>query len=122
MHVFGGSSTIPTATVRIKADDKLIEDSATGDGPVDALFNSIDRALDKKPTVESYRVRSVTSGRKAMGEVSVRIRKNNRSYTGVGVSTDIIEASAKAYIQAINKKERYERNKNRKTEEIKGEI
>ena len=110
MHVFGGSSTIPTATVRIKEDDKTLEDSSTGDGPVDALFNAIDRVLNKKPTVESYRVRSVTAGREALGEVSVRIRKNDRSYTGVGVSTDIIEASAKAYIQAINKKERFERN------------
>jgi 2-isopropylmalate synthase len=117
MHVFGGSSTIPTATVRISEGDNLIEDSATGDGPVDALFNAIDRALNKKPVVESYRVRSITSGRKAMGEVSVRIRKNGRSYTGVGVSTDIIEASAKAYIQALNKKERYLRsNTNEDTE------
>ena len=113
MHVFGGSSTIPTATVRITTDGNTIEDSSPGDGPVDALFNAIDRALNKKPTVESYRVRSVTSGRKALGEVAVRIRKNNRSYTGLGVSTDIIEASARAYIQAINKKERYERNKNK---------
>ena len=123
MHVFGGSSTIPTATVRIKKDDVLIEDSATGDGPVDALFNAIDRALDKKPTVESYRVRSVTAGREALGEVAVRIRKDGRSYTGVGVSTDIIEASGKAYIQAINKKERFERsNPKLKTENIKVEI
>jgi len=111
MHVFAGSSTIPTATVRIKADGKILEDSSTGDGPVDALFNAIDRALDKKPTVESYRVRSVTAGREALGEVAVRIRKNERSYTGIGVSTDIIEASGKAYIQAINKKEYFERKK-----------
>ncbi len=123
MHVFGGSSTIPTATVRIKTDEKMLEDSSTGDGPVDALYNAIDRALNKKPTVESYRVRSVTSGREALGEVTVRIRKNDRSYTGVGVSTDIIEASAKAYITAINKKERYERNNNKnKTENSKSEI
>lgn len=110
MHVFGGSSTIPTATVRITSDEETFEDSSTGDGPVDALFNAIDRALGKKPTVESYRVRSVTSGREALGEVSVRIRKDERSYAGVGVSTDIIEASARAYVQAINKKERFERN------------
>ena len=124
MHVFGGSSTIPTATVRIKHDDKTVEDSSTGDGPVDALFNAIDRALNKKPVVESYRVRFVTAGREALGEVAVRIRKNNRAYTGVGVSTDIIEASGKAYIQAINKKEKYERNRNLQEQksEIKGKI
>ncbi|MDA3860325.1 MAG: 2-isopropylmalate synthase [Melioribacteraceae bacterium] len=118
MHVFAGSSTIPTATVRIKADGKIMEDSSTGDGPVDALFNAIDRALNKKPTVESYRVRSVTAGREALGEVAVRIRKDGRSYTGVGVSTDIIEASGKAYIQAINKKERYERRVKLQDEEV----
>ncbi len=123
MHVFVGSSTIPTATVRIKRDGEIVEDSATGDGPVDALFNAIDRALDKKPTVESYRVRSVTAGREALGEVAVRIRKHGRSYTGVGVSTDIIEASAKAYIQAINKKERFERsNKKSDVEKVNGGI
>ena len=124
MHVFGGSSTIQTATVRIQSDENIIEDSSTGDGPVDALFNAIDRALNKKPTVESYRVRSVTAGREAMGEVAVRIRKDGRSYTGVGVSTDIIEASGKAYILAINKKERYERRRTniKNNEEIIGEI
>ena len=124
MHVFGGSSTIPTATVRIKSDDEILEDSATGDGPVNALFNAIDRALNKKPTVESYRVRSVTSGRDALGEVSVRIRKDNKSYNGVGVSTDIIEASAKAYIEALNKKEIYLRKHNNESnsEEINGKV
>jgi 2-isopropylmalate synthase len=123
MHVFGGSSTIPTATVRIKTDDTTIEESSTGDGPVDALFNAIDRTLNKKPTVESYRVRSVTSGRKALGEVAVRIRKDEKSYTGIGVSTDIIEASARAYIQAINKKESFERNmKNSDAKKIEAKI
>ena len=111
MHVNAGSTSIPTATVRIKSKGLLFEDSATGDGPVDALFNAIDRAIDKKPKVESYRVRSITSGRQALGEVVVRLRKNNKTFSGKGVSTDIIEASAKAYLQAINLKEHYiERN------------
>ncbi len=111
MHINAGSTSIPTATVRIKSKGQLFEDSATGDGPVDALFNAIDRAINKKPKVESYRVRSVTSGRQALGEVVVRLRKDNKTFSGKGVSTDIIEASAKAYLQALNLKEIYiERN------------
>ncbi len=113
MHINSGSNSIPTATVRIKAKGQLFEDSATGDGPVDALFNAIDRALGKKPKVESYRVRSVTSGRQALGEVVVRLRKDNKTFSGKGISTDIIEASAKAYLQALSLKEIYiERNNN----------
>ena len=113
MHINSGSNSIPTATVRIKSKDQMFEDSATGDGPVDALFNAIDRALGKKPKVESYRVRSVTSGRQALGEVVVRLRRDNKTFSGKGVSTDIMEASAKAYLQALSLKEVYiERHNN----------
>jgi len=97
-----GTNTIPTATIRIKSKDKFLQESATGDGSVDACFNAIERALNIKPELESYHVRSVTSGRQAMGEVIVRIRKNGNTFTGRGISTDVIEASTKAYIQALN--------------------
>jgi 2-isopropylmalate synthase len=107
MHVNAGTNSIPTATVLIKNHDKEYSDSATGDGPVDALFNAIDRALNFPAGVESYQVRSVTSGREAMGEVLVRIRYKEHSFTGRGISTDIIEASAKAYLNAINQQELY---------------
>ncbi len=102
LHVNSGTGTIPTATVKIKSKEKKIQESCTGDGPVDASFNAIERALDFKPVVESYNVRSVTSGRQALGEAIVRIRDGENSFTGRGTSTDIIEASAKAYLQAIN--------------------
>jgi 2-isopropylmalate synthase len=102
LHVQSGSHAIPTATVRIKADGKSAKESATGDGPVDAVFNAIDRAVHSVFTVETYQVRSVTSGRQSMGEVLLRLRKDNQVYTGRGVSTDIVEASAKAYLQALN--------------------
>jgi 2-isopropylmalate synthase len=105
MQVNSGTNSIPTATVSIKCNGEELSDSATGDGPVDALFNAIDRALTTKYKIESYRVRSVTSGRQALGEVSVRIRSDQRSFTGRGVSTDIIEASGKAYLSAINQYE-----------------
>jgi len=102
MQIHLGTNAIPTATVSLKVNDEVINESATGDGPVDALFNSIDRALNTKYKIESYQVRSVTEGRQAMGEALIRIRKSGKSYTGRGVSTDIIEASAKAYLHAIN--------------------
>jgi len=102
LQVHAGSGLIPTASVEIRYKDQVIQESATGDGPVDAVFNAVDRAIDLKYRVESYRVRSVTSGREAMGEASVRIRHDTETAHGRGVSTDIIEASAKAYLQAIN--------------------
>ncbi|MBU1100145.1 MAG: 2-isopropylmalate synthase [Bacteroidetes bacterium] len=105
LNVLSGSVSVPTATVRIKAKDAIFEESSTGDGPVDAMFNAIDRALNIKPEVESYRVRSVTSGRQALGEVNVRLRIGNGTYSGRGISTDIIEASGKAYLQALNQME-----------------
>jgi 2-isopropylmalate synthase len=102
LHVNAGTDIIPTATVQIKSATEVFQESSTGDGPVDASFNAIERALGFKLTVESYNVRSVTSGRQALGEAIIRIRSGENSFTGRGTSTDIIEASAKAYLQAIN--------------------
>ncbi len=102
LQVNSGTGTIPTATIQIGYGEKIIQESSTGDGPVDAVLNAIERALGIKPTVESYNVRSVTSGRQALGEALVRIREGENSFNGRGTSTDIIEASAKAYLQAIN--------------------
>lgn len=107
MHVSSGSTSVPNAVVRIKVENDLYEDSATGDGPVDAVFNAIDRALQIDSEIESYHVRSVTSGREALGEVLVRIKNRIGSFTGRGVSTDIIEASAKAYLSALDQKREY---------------
>ncbi len=107
LHVNMGTNSIPTATVRINTKDGQLQESATGDGAVDACFNAIERVLEIKPKLESYNVRSVTSGRQAMGEVIVRIREYEHSFTGRGVSTDVIEASAKAYLQALNQRHTY---------------
>ena len=103
LQVHLGTHAIPTATVKINKDDQSVQESATGDGPIDAVFNAIDRALGTKFKIESYQLRSVTSGRQAMGEALLRIRNGEKPYNGRGVSTDIIEASAKAYLQAINR-------------------
>lgn len=116
LHINAGTHSIPTATVKIKCQDKTFKESAIGDGAVDASFNAVERALKIKPTLESYHVRSVTSGRQAMGEAIVRLRKNDISFTGRGVSTDIIEASVKAYLQALNHQQRYLKEQEIETE------
>ncbi|MFZ6033084.1 MAG: 2-isopropylmalate synthase [Melioribacter sp.] len=107
IQVNAGSNLIPNAVVKINYNGEIYSESATGDGPVDAVFNAIERALSINSEVESYQVRSVTSGREAMGEVIIRIRSGNKSFMGRGISTDIIEASAKAYLSALNQKEKY---------------
>jgi 2-isopropylmalate synthase len=104
IQISTGTNSIPTAVVRIKEGEKIIEESSTGDGPVDAVFNAIERGLNIKSEVESYQVRSVTSGRQALGEALIRIRSKEKSFNGRGVSTDIIEASAQAYLQALHRK------------------
>jgi 2-isopropylmalate synthase len=101
LHINSGTASIPTATVRIKHNNQVFEESATGDGPVDACFRAIERALGLESMVSSYSVRSTTAGRQALGEALVRIRDRNVTFNGRGVSTDIIEASAKAYLQAL---------------------
>lgn len=112
LQVNSGSDSIPNAVIKIKIKENEYAESATGDGPVDAVFNAIERALNLDSKVESYQVRSVTSGRNALGEVIVRIKQNDKSFTGRGVSTDIIEASAKAYLNALNQREKFFRETN----------
>ncbi len=98
-----GNVSVPTATVRIKTGEQLIEEAATGDGPVDAVFNAIDRATDIKTSLKEYVVQAVTPGRKAMGEVSVTLVIEGRTVIGRAASTDILEASARAYVNAVNR-------------------
>lgn len=106
LQVSSGSNAIPIAVVRIREGEEYYEDSSTGDGPIAAVFNAINRALDIDINIDSYNVRSITAGKQAMGEVLVRIKVNNKYFNGRGVSTDIIEASAKAYLSALENKKK----------------
>ncbi len=103
LHVVCGTGTLPTASVKIKTKDKTKQAAACGDGPVDAAYQAIREATGQSPKLESYSIRAVTGGKEALGEATVKITENGRTYIGRGVSTDIIEASAKAYIDAINR-------------------
>jgi len=97
------TGTPPTASVKIKSAGKLSEATACGDGPVDAVYEAIRQATGLAPKIENYSIRAITGGKDALGEATVRIRNNKRTFIGRGVSTDIIEASAKAYVDAINR-------------------
>ncbi|MBF0586783.1 2-isopropylmalate synthase [Prosthecochloris sp. N3] len=105
LHINSGTASIPTATVRIRIKDRTFEESSTGDGPVDACFRAIERALGLEQLLNTYSVRSTTSGRQALGEATVRLKDGDKFFTGRGVSTDIIEASARAYLQALSLRE-----------------
>lgn len=102
-HVNSGNTAVATATVRVTYGDRRIEEAATGEGPVDAICKAIDRVTGMKIELDSYALQGVTSGKDALGEVVVRIRDNGNLYVGRGTSTDVIEASARAYLQAINR-------------------
>ncbi|HPO70478.1 MAG TPA: alpha-isopropylmalate synthase regulatory domain-containing protein, partial [Anaerohalosphaeraceae bacterium] len=82
-----------------------------GDGPIDAAYEAIRQATGQTPTLDNYSIRAITGGKEALGEAMVRIKDGKgRSFVGRGVSTDIIEASAKAYIDAINRMAAYSGN------------
>lgn len=103
LNITSGNRTVPTATIRLVKDKKVLQDASTGDGPVDAAYKTIDRITKLKCRLLDFALRSVTSGKDALGEVAVRLRSGSTETTGRGTSTDIIEASAKAYLSAVNR-------------------
>lgn len=103
LHVSSGSDTIPTATVRLSKDGKIIQDAATGDGPVDAALQTIERISGVPGKVMDYSLQAITRGKDAVGEVSVTVQYENGAVAGKGSSTDIVEASARAYLNSLNR-------------------
>ncbi|WP_026021296.1 2-isopropylmalate synthase [Paenibacillus senegalensis] len=104
IQVAYGNHSVPTATVRIDTiDGKVLEEVALGNGSVDAIYKAIDKATSEEVELEDYKIKSVSQGRDALGEVHVILAQDGISVQGRGVSTDILEASAKAYIDAINR-------------------
>ncbi|MDG1840261.1 MAG: 2-isopropylmalate synthase [Dehalococcoidia bacterium] len=94
----------PTATVRlIDSADEVFEDAAVGEGPVDAIYNAVNRVTGAKNTLTEYSVKSVTEGINAQGEVTIRIESNGNSYMGRAADPDILVASTRAYIHAMNR-------------------
>ena len=104
IHTISGTGTVPSATVRLLIDgEQEAQEAAWGDGPVDAAYRAIDRASGTSAKVSEYAIRAITGGAEALGEVTVRLSENSRHTTGHGASTDIIEASVKAYLDALNR-------------------
>jgi 2-isopropylmalate synthase len=103
-QISSGNDLIPTATVRIRKceTDEVVCDAATGDGPVDAIYNCISRITGIEGKLLEYRIRAVTGGRDAQGEVLLRLATEKATANGRGLSTDILEASALAYVRAVN--------------------
>ena len=102
-QIQSNSGGMASADITLSKKGKTLRDAATGTGPIEAAFHTVDRIVDRKVVLDAYRIRAVTEGTDALGVVQVKIRYQEQSFTGRGVSLDIIEASIKAYINAINR-------------------
>ncbi len=99
-----GNTITPTAVVRMLRDGKVIEKVSRGDGPINASFNAIEKIVGINLKLEDYQLQSVTEGNDALGDALVKISDSDgQIYAGRGLSTDVIEASIHAYINAVNK-------------------
>ncbi|NQS88485.1 hypothetical protein HQ584_01665 [Patescibacteria group bacterium] len=103
IHIVTGNKILPTATVKIKKKDHIFQEAACGDGPIDAAYRAIDKVCGLNLTLVDYSIQSLTKGKDALGEVRVKVKGKDTLVSGRGASTDIIEASAKAYLNAINR-------------------
>jgi 2-isopropylmalate synthase len=102
-EINSGSKITPKATVVLKHKNKPCSASSSGDGPVDAAFKAIDKVTGIKGELQDYRIEAVTKGKDALGEVSLKLKAKGKVVTARGSSTDIIESSLRAYINALNK-------------------
>jgi 2-isopropylmalate synthase len=103
LRVAAGTGAVATAAVRLKKGDQTFLDAACGDGPVDATCKVIDRITGVEGKLEDYSLQAVTKGEDAVGEVSVQVNYGDHVVAAKGSSTDIVEASAKAYLNALNR-------------------
>ena len=102
-NVSTGNKITSTAKVSLEIDGQVKEEAACGDGPVNALYNAIERLLGSNREIKDYNINAITSGADALGEVSIKLASKDKIVIGRGVSIDVIEASVLAYINALNK-------------------
>lgn len=102
-EINSGTAVTPKALVSLKYKNKILSAKSTGDGPVDACYKAIDKITGLKPELQDYRIEAVTKGKDALGEVSLKLKAKAHIVTARGSSTDIIDASVRAYINALNK-------------------
>jgi 2-isopropylmalate synthase len=107
LNVTSGNQTVPTATVRLKKagpTPEAREEAAIGDGPVDAALKAVDRITKTRGQLLDYSLRAVSQGKDALGEVTIKVDFGGGNLlTGKGASTDVIEASARAYLNSVNR-------------------
>lgn len=103
IEIKSGTHIKPQAHVRLLYKEKIIEKTTKGAGPVDAVYKAIDQLTKIKTSLVDYSIQAITGGTDALGEVTVRIKDKNKIYVGHGADTDILIASAKAYLAAINR-------------------
>jgi 2-isopropylmalate synthase len=104
VQVSCGDKLIPTATVSIRdAQGRELIDSCHGTGPVDAVYRAINRIVNVENELIEFSIQAVTEGIDALAEVTIRVRRGNDIYSGRGAHTDIVVASGKAYVHALNK-------------------
>lgn len=102
-EIHSGNRITPSAAVSLKYRNKTLSAKSSGDGPVDACFKAIDKITGIKGELQDYRIEAVTRGKDALGEVSLKLKAKGKVVTARGSSTDIVEASIRAYLAALNK-------------------
>ncbi len=100
-----GTGVTPTATVEMEVDGKTVKQTGHGDGPVDAVYRTIVAMTGTASKLDAYLVKGITGGTDALGEVTVKLEEGGKKVAGLGADTDIIVASARAYVNALNKLE-----------------
>lgn len=103
LQIMSGNTMTPLAAVALTKEGQEITDAATGNGPVNAVFNCIERIMGQQGILRDYDLKAVTMGKDALGEAMVRVEIEGAVYSGIGTSPDIIEASARAYVNAFNR-------------------
>ncbi|MBZ5534594.1 MAG: 2-isopropylmalate synthase [Acidobacteriia bacterium] len=103
LQTIGGNEGFGSATIKLAHGEEVLADSAVGDGPVDATYNAIDRITGMPGKLLDYSLKSVTRGKDAVAEAFVHVQFGTHNFTGKAASTDVTEASARAYLNAINK-------------------
>ena len=101
--ITAGNTISATAHMRLQKQDAKLEGVCIGDGPIDAAFLAIEQITGHHYELDDFQIQAITEGREAMGQTIVKLRSNGRLYSGRGISTDIVDASIRAYLSALNK-------------------
>jgi len=113
LNVVSGNVAIPTATMQMEVDKEIVQDAGFGVGAVDATFDAIRKITRTNYDLLRYVVNAISGGTDAQGEVTVQLKYNGHSVVGHGADLDVIVASARAYINALNRLEFLKREVNR---------